>query len=100
MKEESQPCSFCGRCDLEDIHSHHVVPRCRGGKVTAPTCYDCESFIHGTWSHNELRDTFNTVEKIKADERYKKFLIWLLKQPTDKKHRTLRNNKRAKGKYQ
>jgi hypothetical protein len=24
----------------------------------------------------------------------------LLKQPTDKKHRTLRNNKRAKGKYQ
>jgi hypothetical protein len=45
---------------------HHVVPRCKGGRDIAPTCHSCEDFIHKTWTHNELRDTFNTVEQIQA----------------------------------
>lgn len=31
-------------------------------------------------SHNELRDTFNTVEAILAEARFQKFLRWLHKQ--------------------
>ena len=44
-----------------------MVPRCKGGTEIVPTCHSCEDFIHQTWSHNELRDEFNTVEKILAD---------------------------------
>jgi hypothetical protein len=81
------------------MHGHHIVPKCKGGKDTAPTCGACGSFIHSTWSHNELRDEFNAVEKIVADERFQKYLGWVLKQDPGAKFRTVRNNSRAKGKY-
>ena len=57
-----------------------MVPRCKGGTEIVPTCHSCEDFIHKTWSHNELRDVFNTVEAILADTRFQKFLKWLHKQ--------------------
>ncbi len=46
------------------------MPRCKGGTEIVPTCHSCEDFIHKTWSHNELRDTFNSVESILADARF------------------------------
>lgn len=94
-----ETCSFCGRTGAPKLHSHHVVPRCKGGKDIEPTCGACGSFIHATWSHNELRDEYNTVEKIKQDERYQKFWKWLVKQPITAHYRTERRNGRAKGKY-
>ena len=97
MSEE--PCAFCGRTGAAGVHGHHVIPACKKGKVVEKICGSCGSFIHKTWSHNELRDTFNTVEKIQADERYNVFLKWLLKQRIDVKFRTERRNGRAEGKY-
>lgn len=93
------PCAFCERVGAPKMHGHHVVPRCKGGKDIVPTCGACGSFIHATWSHNQLRDGFNTVEKIKADPRFQKFLAWLLKQPLTAHYRTVRGNDRAQGKY-
>lgn len=83
MKPAAQPegCVFCGR--LVPTRGHHVIPRCKGGRQIVPTCRSCEDFIHGTWSHNELRDTFNTVERILADARFQRFLRWLRKQQED-----------------
>jgi 5-methylcytosine-specific restriction enzyme A len=95
----SETCSFCGRSDVPGMHGHHVVPRCKNGKIVVPTCGSCGSFIHATWSHNELRDTWNTVEKIVADERFVRFLKWLGKQHPTAKFRTARNNNRPAGKY-
>lgn len=48
--------------------------------MTVPTCEACESFIHRTFTHAELRDRYSTVESVLADERYQQFLKWLLKQ--------------------
>lgn len=95
----SEACVFCGREGVPGMHEHHVVPRCKGGKDVEPTCGSCGSFIHGTWSHNELRDVYNTVERIRADERFKKYLRWVLKQSPTAKFKTVRRNGRAKGKY-
>jgi len=60
-------CAFCGR--KVPARGHHVVPRCKGGKGNRAH----EDYIHKTWTHNELRDTFNTVEKILSDPRFQKF---------------------------
>src|SRR5215470_1078718 len=63
----------CGFCKREvPTRGHHVVPRCKGGTEIVLTCHSCEDFIHKTWSHNELQDTFNTVETILADVRFQK----------------------------
>ena len=93
----SEGCAFCGR--IVSTRGHHVVPRCKGGTEIAPTCQSCEDFIHQTWSHNQLRDEFNSVEKIQADPRYQKFLRWLYRQQTSAYFRTHRSRSRAAGKF-
>lgn len=90
-------CIFCKREVL--TRGHHVVPRCKGGTEIVPTCHSCEDFIHKTWSHNELRDTFNSVETILADARFQKFLKWLHKQDETAVFHTQRNRNRKPGKY-
>lgn len=78
---------------------HHVVPRCKGGREIVPTCQSCEDFIHKTWTHNQLRDDYNTVDKIRADERFQKFLQWLGKQHENTVFKTRRNRSRPKRKF-
>lgn len=97
MKDDQ--CVFCKRLGVPKTHGHHIVPKCKGGTDVRPTCGACGSFIHATWSHNQLRDEFNTVEKIVTDERYQKFLKWLLKQDSTAHFKTVRNNNRPAGKY-
>jgi len=42
------PTMKCWECEQEtnDIHHHHVVPRCRGGTKTVPLCVSCHSKAH------------------------------------------------------
>lgn len=90
-------CVFCGLNIL--TRGHHIVPKSKGGTVIKNTCQTCEDFIHNTWTHNELRDFFNTIDKIKATDQFKKFLKWRLKQDHSSFFKTHRNNNRNKRKY-
>ena len=90
-------CVFCQR--NVPTRGHHVVPRCKGGREIVPTCQSCEDFIHKTWSHNELRDDFNTVEKILGDDRFQKFLHWLGKQQNNAIFKSRRNRTRERNLY-
>ena len=92
-----EACAFCNR--QVPTRGHHVVPRCKGGRDVAPTCHSCEDFIHKTWTHNELREEFNTVEKIQTDARFQKFLRWLYRQQEGTFFRTRRNRKRTSHPY-
>ena len=94
-----ETCSFCGREGIAGVRSHHVIPRCKHGKETVPACESCESFIHATWSHNQLRDEYNTVEKTVSDDRFQKYLRWLLKQDLQTVFKTARHTDRPKGRY-
>lgn len=93
----AESCVFCKR--KVPTRGHHVVPRCKGGTEIVPTCHSCEDFIHKTWTHNELRDMFNSVESILADARFQKFLRWLHKQKGSAVFMSQRNRNRHPGKY-
>ena len=93
----TESCVFCKR--QVPTRGHHVVPRFKGGTEIVAKCHSCEDFIHKTWSHNELRDTFNTVESILADSRFQKFLKWLYKQHETAVLRSQRGRSRKPGKY-
>lgn len=95
----SDQCVFCKRINVPKTHGHHIIPKSKGGKETQPTCGACGSFIHATWTNNELRDEYNTVEKILNDDRFKRYLKWIQKQPSTVHFRTVRNNEKARGKY-
>lgn len=91
-------CVFCKR--NVSTREHHIVPRCKGGKETVSACESCESFIHRTWTHNELRDVYHNVQVITANDKFQKFLKWLHKQkPETLFTSSMSNTRRRKGKY-
>lgn len=90
-------CVFCG-LDTS-IRMHHIIPRCKNGTVVVPACEVCENFIHSSWSHNQLRDTYNSVEAILADEGFQKFLKWRRKQPATVLFKSDAGKHRDKKKY-
>ena len=94
---DKSQCVFCRR--HVKTRGHHVVPKCKGGTETVPACQTCEDFIHKTWSHNQLRDETNSVEKILADPRFQKFLAWLNKQQKMAFFRSDRNRGRTRHPY-
>ncbi len=97
MASEINQCVFCG--SVLNIKYHHIVPKCKGGKETIPSCYDCENFIHSQWNHNELRDVYNTVDSILNNEKFQKFLKWRLKQPSTTIFKSTAGKFRDKNKY-
>ena len=91
---------FCVFCGLRThTREHHIIPKSKGGTATVDSCQTCEDFLHNTWSHNELRDTYNNVETILADEKFKKFLKWRLKQPPETLFKSDKGKTRSKRKY-
>lgn len=90
-------CVFCKLTTL--TRGHHIIPKSKGGETIVQTCESCESFIHSTWSHKELRDTYNNVETILNDEKFQKFLKWRLKQPTTAIFKSTAGKNRDKNKY-
>ncbi len=80
MSVKMTNCEFCGMFTM--TRGHHIIPRSKGGTTIVPTCETCESYIHKTWTHNELRDVYNSVESILANEGFQKFLKWRRKQST------------------
>ena len=97
MPTNENKCEFCGM--ITHTNKHHIIPRAVGGKETIPTCEVCESYIHRTWSHRELRDTYNNVEVILADEGFKRFLKWRKKQSATTLFKSQPNKYRDKNPY-
>jgi len=97
MSAEINKCEFCKMIAL--TRGHHVIPKSKGGKEIVPTCETCESYIHSTWSHNQLRDIYNSVEAILANEGFQKFLKWRNKQSAEVLFRSDPAKFRDKRKY-
>ena len=90
----------CVFCNIDpNTREHHIVPKSKGGVDTVPACETCENFIHKSWSHNQLRDIYNNVETILADEKFQKFLKWRLKQPIGVVFKSKAGKLRDKRKY-
>jgi len=90
----------CEFCKIDTLtRKHHLIPRSKNGKETADTCETCESYIHKKWTHNQLRDTYNNVETILADEGFQKFLKWRLKQPATALYKSVPAKHRDKRRF-
>lgn len=97
MGAKIDDCVFCGLHTM--TRGHHIVPKCKGGTEIVSTCQTCEDYIHKTWSHNELRDVYNNVEVILANEGFQKFLKWRRKQSPETLFKSTVGNDRNKRKF-
>lgn len=74
-------CPLCDRA-VDFTNEHHLVPASKGGKVKIEICIPCHNTIHDIFALNELRDVYNTLEALKAHERFSKYLKWIAKKPS------------------
>jgi uncharacterized Zn finger protein len=82
-EEKSQICPICGRNTPEKhIEKHHLVPKAKGGKDTILVCRNCGDFLHKLFTNNQLRDNFNTLEKILYNESIQTWIKWVQKRET------------------
>ena len=77
-----ETCPLCNRA-VETTTDHHLIPVSKGGKVKVPICIPCHNTIHDLFTNNELRDIYNTIEMLKAHDRFQKYLKWIRKKPPE-----------------
>lgn len=90
----------CELCKFDTYtRKHHLIPKCKSGEVTIDCCETCESYLHKTFNNNELRDKYNSVDVILADEGFQKFLKWRRKQSATTLFKSEPGKFRDKNKY-
>ena len=75
------PCPLCLRELAEPITRHHLIPPSKGGKDTPTVAMHkiCQTKIHAVFTETELKNYYNTVERIKENEEMAKFIKWVSK---------------------
>jgi hypothetical protein len=74
-----QPCPLCERPNFHPS-DHHLVPKSRGGKLTATLCRDCHRAIHATFSNKELERDYHPREALLAHEGLRRMIAFIAKQ--------------------
>ena len=86
----------CPLCERPNFHpsDHHLIPKSRGGKVTATLCQDCHRAIHATFTNKELQAVYHTREALLGHEGFRKMVRFIARQDPGGRVRT----RTAKGK--
>lgn len=79
-------CELCNR-EVERIEFHHFFPgkKRRKNEDGIYVCNTCGDQIHILFSNQELRDLYNSIEKILGSPRFNDYLKWIKDKP-DKKY--------------
>jgi hypothetical protein len=76
------PLDPCPLCERQNFHpsDHHLVPKSRGGKITAKLCRDCHRAIHATFTNKELERTYHTREALLEHEGFRRMVAFIARQ--------------------
>lgn len=87
------PCLFCER-ELT-LTKHHLLPREFGGdeEHIVLICSDCHRQIHALYTNKELALRLSTVEALRQDETFSKFLKFIKKQAPTKKMKVSKSHR-------
>lgn len=78
-------CPICNREMLKGINvdRHHLIPKCKGGKITEYLHRICHQKLHATFTENELAKEYYEIEKLRAHPEIEKFIRWVSSKPLD-----------------
>ena len=83
MEDEPLTCFLCGRPLGRKIQWHHIVPKSRGGRETAPVHPICHRTIHATLTNKELERSYASAEKLRAQPELERFIAWIANKDPD-----------------
>lgn len=91
MERELPICELCER-EVPGTTRHHLIPRTVHSnkwfkkrftrlemEETVDLCRDCHRQIHLFFSAKDLGREYNTIEKLRLNEKVEKFVTWLQK---------------------
>jgi len=84
------PLERCPLCERPNHHpsDHHLIPKSRGGKVTATLCRDCHRAIHATFTNKELERAYHTREALLEHEGFRRLVTFIARQDPGGRVRT------------
>jgi len=86
-------CSICQR-DFEKLEKHHFeAGRKKKSDDGIKVCHQCGDQLHLMFSNRELRNKYNTLEKILAEPKVQKYIEWVKNKPIET-HFTVKQKKR------
>lgn len=104
MEDNVGYCELCG-CKAK-LTKHHLCPqvKCRNKYKAikndslniAMVCRPCHDHIHASFSENELRDNYSTLEKLKSSQEMAKFIEWRKKHPDFDGHAKMSNTRKSR----
>ena len=72
------PCCFlCGRPLGLRVEHHHIVPKSRGGRETAPIHPICHRTIHRHLTNQQIARDFASADALRRHPEIAKFLVWV-----------------------
>jgi hypothetical protein len=75
--DENPPCFLCGRPLGRRVEWHHVVPKSRGGRDTAPVHPICHRTIHRHLTNQQLARDHASADALRAHPEVAKFIAWV-----------------------
>jgi 5-methylcytosine-specific restriction enzyme A len=92
--------NICELCERENVETtvHHLIPREEGGNYgpTADLCVACHKQIHALFTNKELASYLHTIKDLKSNDKMRKFLKWIKKQPATASVKIKKSNERKK----
>jgi len=78
---DSNKCPLCNRDLAEPIVRHHLIPLSKGGRdtPTVPMHKICQAKVHAVFTETELKNYYNTVDRLKEHDEMIKFIKWVSK---------------------
>jgi hypothetical protein len=80
----STVCALCRRripterlADPQAVQEHHLRPERRAESATVMLCRPCHKQVHALFTNEELREGFDTAEKLREADRLADYLEWI-----------------------
>ena len=104
MENEPTKCELCGLECKPTLHHLIPVSKSRHKNKYLKTdegnflwiCTECHSQIHALFSNYELKELYNTKEKLMEEPRMKKFIEWRMKHPEFSGSSKMSNDRKKK----
>lgn len=81
--DETPLCFLCGRQLGRRVEYHHVVPKSRGGRETAPVHPICHRTIHRTLTNKALERDYASADALRVHPEIARFIAWIADKDPD-----------------
>jgi len=77
-------CALCRRRipverldDPAAVQEHYLVPENRAESPTVDLCRPCHEQVHALFTNDELRESFDTITRLRDADRLTDYLAWI-----------------------